>query len=738
MPMVPRYDTPTVEQNGQPLVAFGAPQARNFALDDARAAQAGVQQLSAATQQIVLDKQNEANHLRVIDASNQAKERMFDLMYHPEEGGMNQRGINALERTSGEALPDEYTKRFKVVTDDLTKSLGNEQQRKMFAQHAAQMHLQMNSSLQQHLGQEFRSYRSSVMDGTVSAAQREIGLMGVSGSVAIDPSNPQRNMMQSAMERIEVATRQKAKLMGVSQTLADESVRAQQSTGLTIAIEGALKNGNVMFASQMVAQYKDAMTPQDVLRVSGMVTKEVNAKIATVNVAASTQKYQAGFQPNDMDRFIGVVMGMESGGKDYAPDGSVLTSPKGAQGRMQVLTSTNKDPGYGVAPAKDDSLEERARVGRDYAVAMVKQYGNAPMALAAYNAGPGAVDEAIKKAQRSVALNANDPNVQPHTWLDFLPAETKRYVANGMKKLEAGQGVPNLPSELEFVSDVVARLGPNPTAEQVQITQQTAEHRYGLLVKAKKDADDRAISTAMQGVIENKGQYSDLPVTVRAGLPPEAVEKVMGFAQKISKGDDTSSLWLYGRLANNPMADPYTGAPMSGDAFFKYRSELSEGDFKHFSQERAKLTGNSPSGRPGDLNSVAIKQTLDARLRMLHIDPSPKDDGGSDAARIGGIRQFVDQYFAAAQLEAGKKFSDAEVAAHIDVLFAKNGTFQKFILGVPIPNSEGSAAMLSLRYTDLPLDERYKIRQAFVRKGISGPTEAQIMNAYWKLKLVRK
>lgn len=115
-----------------------------------------------------------------------------------------------------------------------------------------------------------------------------------------------------------------------------------------------------------------------------------------------------------------VVLSNESGGKRYGADGALLTSPKGAQGEMQVMPKTATDPGYGVVPAKDGSPEELARVGRDYLAAMEHRYQDPAMAMAAYNAGPGAVDKAL---------------LHGANWLEHLPDETQKYVTKGMKKL---------------------------------------------------------------------------------------------------------------------------------------------------------------------------------------------------------------------------------------------------------------------------------------------------------------
>jgi Transglycosylase SLT domain len=115
-----------------------------------------------------------------------------------------------------------------------------------------------------------------------------------------------------------------------------------------------------------------------------------------------------------------VVEGLESSGKRYGSDGQLLISPKGAQGEMQVMPDTARDPGFGVIPAKDNSPEELARVGRDYLDALQHRYQDPAQALAAYNAGPGKVDAAL-------AHGAD--------WLKHLPDETQAYVAKGLKKL---------------------------------------------------------------------------------------------------------------------------------------------------------------------------------------------------------------------------------------------------------------------------------------------------------------
>lgn len=145
-----------------------------------------------------------------------------------------------------------------------------------------------------------------------------------------------------------------------------------------------------------------------------------------------------------------VVLGIESNGQRYAKDGSVLTSPKGAKGEMQVMDGTNLDPGYGVRPAADNSLAERARVGSDYLDAMLKRYGSEDKAMAAYNAGPGALDAALAKGG---------------DWLGRMPAETQAYVKKGMAKLGDGRTSEAARATIARDPDAVAAARVRQTAD---------------------------------------------------------------------------------------------------------------------------------------------------------------------------------------------------------------------------------------------------------------------------------
>lgn len=117
--------------------------------------------------------------------------------------------------------------------------------------------------------------------------------------------------------------------------------------------------------------------------------------------------------PRGIESLQEYVMRKESGGRRYDKEGKLLTSSKGAEGEMQVMPMTQRDPGFGVRPARDDSPEEKARVGRDYLSALYTRYRDPKIAAIAYNWGPGNTDKWL-------AAGAD---------VDKLPRETRMYIA---------------------------------------------------------------------------------------------------------------------------------------------------------------------------------------------------------------------------------------------------------------------------------------------------------------------
>ncbi len=119
----------------------------------------------------------------------------------------------------------------------------------------------------------------------------------------------------------------------------------------------------------------------------------------------------------------GRMLTQESGNRQFNRDGSVVTSPKGAAGIAQVMPATGPEAArlaglpWDINRFYNDENYNKA-LGKAYFDAQNRKFNDPIAAAAAYNAGPGRVNQAIAQQERTG---------QPYT--DFLPKETQNYIA---------------------------------------------------------------------------------------------------------------------------------------------------------------------------------------------------------------------------------------------------------------------------------------------------------------------
>lgn len=127
-------------------------------------------------------------------------------------------------------------------------------------------------------------------------------------------------------------------------------------------------------------------------------------------------------------------IGVESNGNPES------ISPKGAQGLSQLMPETAQEIAFELGETytplrpnmtpeeRQASIEQNVRFGDYYYKKMFRKYNNKSLAWAAYNAGPGRVDDAIAMAGTSRDINKVMSN---------LPLETRGYVRKLTQKVGA-------------------------------------------------------------------------------------------------------------------------------------------------------------------------------------------------------------------------------------------------------------------------------------------------------------
>jgi len=202
---------------------------------------------------------------------------------------------------------------------------------------------------------------------------------------------------------------------------------------------------------------------------------------STSQFASSVNKYadQYGVPANLID----AVIGQESGGRNG------LTSSAGAQGLMQLMPETAKSLGV----TDSNNVDQNIMGGVKYLSQQLNKYGSNELALAAYNAGPGAVDNAIRKAGSS-------------SWSEvskYLPSETKNYVPSILGKVQTSSGGGKKTVEQQgdnataMAIEAIQDQAPNMTRSQFNIAMTGIKStwiRDGADFKVIQDAIDSAVT----------------------------------------------------------------------------------------------------------------------------------------------------------------------------------------------------------------------------------------------------
>ncbi|QGH62738.1 transglycosylase SLT domain-containing protein [Serratia proteamaculans] len=177
-------------------------------------------------------------------------------------------------------------------------------------------------------------------------------------------------------------------------------------------------------------------------QAQGWSTEQITAAVSEANQKAMEQRAQnyavtnpSGWLNGDFTTNNAAGMDMkaisivESGGKHFNADGSIVTSSEGAQGKYQIMPDTGKELAAkrGVQYNPKDE-EQNALLASDYANELFGKYGSETLAGAAYNWGQGRVDKLIAKI--------GDPRkgeVSEAEFVSHLPAETRGWLARYRK-----------------------------------------------------------------------------------------------------------------------------------------------------------------------------------------------------------------------------------------------------------------------------------------------------------------
>lgn len=329
------------------------------------------------------------------DAALQLSQYSSDLMTNPETGLLNQQGKNALGK--GQV----YTQQFDSKAEELAMMLP-ESARPAYLQQVQQQRVQFTTQAGRHEIGQVRQYESGMQNGYLSLqAQQAI-------------SNPAL-FNQAALNA-------RASIMSYGQAHGQSPEEIEANWG-----QWREQAANKATESIFNALYQQKLGP--------------SGKIDVTDTPSESQLFSS-------------MIWHESGGNQFGKDGSPLVSSKGAVGVAQIMEGTGPEAARlaGVPWDREKWMNDpryNAKLGQAYFGAQMQKYDNNPvLAVAAYNAGPGAVDSWVKQI--------GDPRTGEVSNAQFAASipyeETRNYVskvtgsANGIPQDATMESLMALPS----------------------------------------------------------------------------------------------------------------------------------------------------------------------------------------------------------------------------------------------------------------------------------------------------
>lgn len=724
MALVPgRGVTPQVDVGAAPAGRFEAPQFVNYGAQNTQQIGQNLSQFSGQIGQIAADMAEKANAARLDDAANQAQNAAMDLKYNKQTGYLNLKGEAALNRKDAPPLDEDYTAKLKQQTDAIYDSLGNQAQRDAFKRFSGNLLTQFRGGVMEHMNQQNNVYMGSVAQATQDTASREIAL-GWGDPKAIE----------GAAQRLRAGAYQEAQLTGRSPEWAESKAREGLSRGHSLALSAAIERGDYAGANGYLDKYAGQMQADDILRARTAIDKQDSHAIVTGAVDKAYNQNGAAFAGSDTNRALNIMWGSESNFRQFDKNGNVLASGKGASGISQVMPKTapeaaklaglpwNEELFYRKMtgdPAKDqEAIAYNKALGAAYFQKQLQDNGGrVDMAFAAYNAGPGALKDAIKRSEK-----------EGGSYLDYLPAETQNYVRKNVAAFTSGKGGA-VPSQKQMDDSVIASLGPNATEAQKQEALAQSRIRYTQLVASKSEQEYQGVNAAISVLQQNNGDFAGLPASIRDNIPFGKVDQVRTFADKLATGTLRTNTAVYDKLS-----DPTFLAKLSDGEFNTLRADLEPKDFQQFSVERQAIRTGKALNAAGDIPRESINTALHDRLWAIGINPTPKKGDEKEQMRNGAVKQFVANQVLEHQAGLGRKLNDKEVRGLVDQLFLRSFQFRNTVMGMEVGGVH-STPYLSMTYGDIPAADRTDIENRLKKRGIEKPSQGDVLGIYLNMKM---
>jgi Transglycosylase SLT domain len=430
MPVVPQYGDFKVEPSGMPEPNMAAQPYQNFAAQEGEKVASGIESDAHQLARIQSLEERRIGSMQV----DMAKTTMNGIYQDRRTSLLSTKGVSAFQPTTdkdGQSIhpTDALVSDFLSKTQSQIDAMPNDWRKEEAINHQAQLANHLRQEGQTHEVQEAANVNKQIISSTQYSMNQQI---------AGNPTNYSVN--DDFIRRSEDTLRDRLSEEGLTPQSIEQTIVQNRTEMLTNNLKGLIKSGdsdpsNIDKAYNFYQYYKGRMNAEGAALASNIIIPAMESHVAQTVVDAAYQENGANVVPYSVG-LSNAVRHVESGDQHYDQWGGVLKSNKGAVGVMQVMPDTAKtvsgqhsipwneelfNRDRTMNPVKDEeAVNYNKQLGNLYLSDMMKRFANDPIkAEAAYNAGPGKVEEAIKE--------------DPQNWLSKMPKETQDYV----RKVEA-------------------------------------------------------------------------------------------------------------------------------------------------------------------------------------------------------------------------------------------------------------------------------------------------------------
>lgn len=630
MARVPTLDAPQVQQQ-----AVRPVQLQGVAPDETSIAR-GLQSFERGAQILANKSREQADTASIMDADRQLTEWQQGAMFNPESGVYTRKGGAALDITN------QTLGQFEEAQAKIGESLTSEQQKARYAQIVAGRRNSLSNELNRY---EF-TQREQHYDDTAEG-QRRSAIQGA----ALYANDPQQLAYYQA--KMNIVEGSEAQRKGLPAELAEQK-RLEANTRLNAAVIEQLAARDPMKAREYFTSNAINMTADAQIKAAEMLKPLIDRQVG-VSVGAKAVE-AVGSQDN---RIFASILQAESGGKQFDRNGQPMTSSRGAIGTAQIMPSTGPEAAKLAGVEWDENRfrndqDYNRQLGQAYFQKLTDDFKSPALAVAAYNAGPGMVNDWINgtntTGKNESKLKLGDPRtgeISQAEFLDKIPfKETRDYTQKVLGKALQAQE----PSFGQVAQAIDAR--DDLTVDQKAIALKAAKDRIDWQAEQRKQQNAQNLESAWDVVLQGNS-WDTIPAATWAALPAEGRKQIMDY----KPGRPTDQEVYY--RARDAIV---TGSELN---LLGMRGKLSDTDFQELTklQQDRREKGAEVTSSIGS-NDEIFKEAL----RVAGIDPNAKA-GKADAKSVAAARRYVDTQIRALEQDQGKKATPDQVQKVVDRAF---------------------------------------------------------------------